>query len=147
MLVNITCTSEHWQCPFLVDNFLYSYQLPAWDVLIIKRNWKTLNRHLLCESKKQMNSWIWLRPVNCVTTNQLMEWLPSRLALYSLVDWKIIFFASSKMTHSKCSKTSILLNKMLLMSDVTEHVFDGSWCMHAYWHDLPFGFGLILCLH
>lgn len=36
-------------------------------------------------------------------------------------------------SHSKCSKTSILLNKMFLMSDVTECVcvfnINGSWCM------------------
>ena len=52
-------------------------------------------------------------------------------------------------SHSKCSKTSILLNKMFLMSDVTECVcvfnINGSWCMCLLTRCCLLG--LTLCLH
>lgn len=54
-------------------------------------------------------------------------------------------------SHSKCSKTSILLNKMFLMSDVTECVcvFNINGILVHVLTDkmLPSGFDFVSCLH
>lgn len=89
------------------------------------------------------------------TNNQLEDQttinnlLPSRLAVYSLVDWEIIiFFTSSKMAFTlKVQQNYYFIKQNVLTSDATECVFDRMWYMYACWQDVASGFGLILCLN
>jgi len=97
-----------------------SYFLSAWDVINKKRG---TEKHIIITLWFDLNFLIVPQPISWQI--KLMGWWPSRLAVYSLVGWEIYIFSLPVEwhSHSKCSNTSILLNKMFLMSDVTEGVF------------------------
>lgn len=126
------------------ENFLYIITFQSW-----------INFHKQFHCTKSFVKYI--TSFKATTNNQLEDQttinnlLPSRLAVYSLVDWEIIiFFTSSKMAFTLKVQQNYyryFIKQNVLTSDATECVFDRMWYMYACWQDVASGFGLILCLN